>query len=724
MSAPAVQLWMEAMWRACWQGGIAICVVWAVCRVWRGQPPHIRCWLWRLAYAKLLLALLWAAPVDLPVLSPRQPRAGVTSAPQAPLGAFVLPLPSVSAAGGRDAGSDAARLPAAAATAVALAWLLGFACVHLRLAAEWRAVSELRRSSRPLAEESAAELVRRLCVQMGLSRPPLVLLSDVARSPMLIGWLSPAVVLPRRVLNGCTDDELRLILAHELAHMRQRHLIWGWLATAVHSLFFFHPLLWLANREWRLAHELACDEACIRATNAEVAEYGRALVKVASGCNARAQLGLAAGADESLQALRRRLVAMKWVMRKPSRGLRTGSAAVVVAVALAMVPWRVVAQTTSANPPKKAPAVSPQSAVPAKLGLTEAQAAQVKQIAQTLQDALRQVKTDTTLADQDKAARAKAAYQSADQALAGVLAPDQMAKLLAIGGAKAILDGGNAELAGADNVLAKLRATDAQAAAIRQVVAGLREQLAAVSSQPGADKQDAQQAAMALMQAAEAQVAAVLDDRQRKALADMGGVKALLADAPQETPVSPGLLAKLGLDNGQTQQVVDVLASLKSRIAALSPSGDAGAFVAAYEANLTDADATIAALLGDQQKARFIKIGGVRGLLVGSTLISPETALAALNLGEAQVASIKQVLADINQALATLKQQAIPSGEDQKLRLTAILNDADARINAVLSEEQATMLAKLGGTPVLLGMGLRAPRAPEPTRPAISKKKQ
>src|SRR5437879_3200793 len=70
--------WSGPMLRACWQGGLALAVVWALCRLSPRTPPRLRCWLWRLAYLKLLLALFWITPVDLPVLTGGERRATST----------------------------------------------------------------------------------------------------------------------------------------------------------------------------------------------------------------------------------------------------------------------------------------------------------------------------------------------------------------------------------------------------------------------------------------------------------------------------------------------------------------------------------------------------------------------------------------------------------------------------------------------------------------------
>ena len=65
--------WPGAMILASVQGGVALLVVWLTCRLWRGLPPDVACWLWRLAYLKLVVGLLWTSPLRLPLLPPEPP---------------------------------------------------------------------------------------------------------------------------------------------------------------------------------------------------------------------------------------------------------------------------------------------------------------------------------------------------------------------------------------------------------------------------------------------------------------------------------------------------------------------------------------------------------------------------------------------------------------------------------------------------------------------------
>src|SRR5579871_958571 len=73
--------WKEAMYRATWQGAIGLSMVWVVCRIFTKLPGRIRCWLWRAAYLKLLIALVWATPINLPLLHAKPVEPVVATSP-------------------------------------------------------------------------------------------------------------------------------------------------------------------------------------------------------------------------------------------------------------------------------------------------------------------------------------------------------------------------------------------------------------------------------------------------------------------------------------------------------------------------------------------------------------------------------------------------------------------------------------------------------------------
>ena len=246
--------WSSAMIRACWQGSLAIALVWAVCCAMPSMSPHIRCWLWRVAQLKLIIALFWQTPIDLPLLPPRptSPVPGyaarsVESPSLVPIspGSGIHPAPTPS--------STAQMVLPNAPSWFLLLWLLGVVWCGTRVASEWCDARRLRAACVSLHDERLEGFCEELCLRFGLRTAPRLSLSNDGCSPMLVGLIHPVVILPSSLLTDSTSAELRLMVAHELAHLKRRDLLWAWLPTAVQGLFSFHPLVWLARREWRLA---------------------------------------------------------------------------------------------------------------------------------------------------------------------------------------------------------------------------------------------------------------------------------------------------------------------------------------------------------------------------------------------------------------------------------------------------------------------------------------
>ena len=82
-------------------------------------------------------------------------------------------------------------------------------------------------------------------------------LADV---PGTIGWLSPMILFPVGLLGGLTPDQVRLIIAHELAHIRRNDYVVNLVQTAIETAFFFHPAVWWLSRRIREEREHCCDD--------------------------------------------------------------------------------------------------------------------------------------------------------------------------------------------------------------------------------------------------------------------------------------------------------------------------------------------------------------------------------------------------------------------------------------------------------------------------------
>jgi beta-lactamase regulating signal transducer with metallopeptidase domain len=342
--------WGESLLRATVQGGCAILAVYLWCRLVPGTPASVRCWLWRAAFLRLLLALVSPGMLDLPLLPPPA-HPPVTAQTEPPTVEVALPAPVAqpTTTATIEAGAPAPErtsLFSSPAEPLLLLWLLGTGMCLLRLAGHARSLDRFRRNCLPEADADRQAAYRFLCRQAGIPRPPLLVRMPGLRSPLLTGLLRPVVVLPEPC--EASPVELRMMLAHELGHFRRADLLWSWLPAIAHLLFYFHPLVWLASREWRVAQESACDELALQLTGLRPAQYGELLVRLAGALPPPVPQPSGAGVlwafTDSPFILQRRLIAMKQrAQLRPYRAFASAGAAMAVGTAV-LIPMRVTAQ--------------------------------------------------------------------------------------------------------------------------------------------------------------------------------------------------------------------------------------------------------------------------------------------------------------------------------------------------------------------------------------------
>ena len=106
------------------------------------------------------------------------------------------------------------------------------------------------------------DAARVLSESLGVRTPVTLLQSD--RPALLVTWGSfvPKVLLPIDAPSW-DADRIRVVLAHELAHVRRHDWIIQIGSELVRIANWFNPLVWLAAARLRLESERACDDAVV-----------------------------------------------------------------------------------------------------------------------------------------------------------------------------------------------------------------------------------------------------------------------------------------------------------------------------------------------------------------------------------------------------------------------------------------------------------------------------
>ncbi len=146
--------------------------------------------------------------------------------------------------------------------------ILAYASIALALLAFWAvrlySTGRLIGRTRSLAQTESGVRVRQ---------------SDRIDTPMAWGAFQPEVVVPP-AWDDWPASKRRQVLAHELAHVRRRDTLTTLVGGVICALFWFQPLLWLAQRRLVIEAERAADDAVLSG-GADPAAYAGLLVDIA-----------------------------------------------------------------------------------------------------------------------------------------------------------------------------------------------------------------------------------------------------------------------------------------------------------------------------------------------------------------------------------------------------------------------------------------------------------
>ena len=230
-----------------------ILLVWAVDR-WMTLDTRLRYVLYLLALVKVFVPPFYAIP--LPEF--------LTVSDDVPIGPVYVDMVS-----GDEVVASAQAIPLSLAFYLFCLWTISVLV--------WAGVTLWKNAAfhRALSLAMPVDLAREVGLLNG-TRDMKVYAKASLRSPLLVGIVKPRLYLPAR-WSSWSPEELRGVVAHEVAHRDNRD-IWVLIFQGIAmALFCVNPLIWLLNRRLTYLRELRCDEAVLRETNLTPAEYGRLL---------------------------------------------------------------------------------------------------------------------------------------------------------------------------------------------------------------------------------------------------------------------------------------------------------------------------------------------------------------------------------------------------------------------------------------------------------------
>jgi HEAT repeat protein len=159
-------------------------------------------------------------------------------------------------------------------------WMMGTTLLLLRLTAgvAWAAVTVRRASDLPHTDwlDSLDDAASAL----GVTRHVRLRVSERAAVPMATGLFRAVILLPPAAI-GWSADRRRVVLQHELAHVKRWDCLLQAIAQAVCALHWFNPLAHMAVARLRAEQERACDDMVLQ-VGTDARSYADHLFDIAS----------------------------------------------------------------------------------------------------------------------------------------------------------------------------------------------------------------------------------------------------------------------------------------------------------------------------------------------------------------------------------------------------------------------------------------------------------
>ena len=297
-------LWDNAL------GAAVLCIVAALvtCLFGRKLPPAFRYALWLLVMVRLVWPVAPPAEFSLMNLSPKAPVPAI-NLPPVP----IRPPPETAAV----------YIPPAQAAAWSglpfVVWAFGASVALLVVTVRQRRLSRwAARQPHSAGERLLRIIAEARCICGTRANLKSIVVSSAVNVPAVFGLRNPVLLLPECLLNDLTDDELRLVIIHELIHVKHRDVLVNCVGVAIRSLHWFNPIAWIAWRQLCAEREHVCDAAVLgRIDSAQRSTYGKLLIKLASHTTGFIPRSLVIPILQSKPKIHRRIVMISQFKRAP-----------------------------------------------------------------------------------------------------------------------------------------------------------------------------------------------------------------------------------------------------------------------------------------------------------------------------------------------------------------------------------------------------------------------
>jgi beta-lactamase regulating signal transducer with metallopeptidase domain/tetratricopeptide (TPR) repeat protein len=145
-----------------------------------------------------------------------------------------------------------------------LFWLTGILYQMLRLGYGILSVKKFRNSLQSSKCDHHDKMLQAVARRFWKKRLPKLYSSPLIKSPVTVGLFNPVVIIPQRLTSIITENEMKSILLHELAHIYHYDHVAGVIKRFVMAIHWWNPFVYQINRHHEQAREEVSDNYVLR----------------------------------------------------------------------------------------------------------------------------------------------------------------------------------------------------------------------------------------------------------------------------------------------------------------------------------------------------------------------------------------------------------------------------------------------------------------------------
>ena len=186
--------------------------------------------------------------------------------------------------------------------------------------------------------------------KMKIKRDILLVETSSVKTPALLGYFNPMILIPKDIHKIISVDKLRYVFLHELSHFKRKDIVINWIIIFLKTIYWFNPIIHYGLRKMKEDMEICCDSLALSYTeDEEVAEYGFTIINLIEHFSKSVHLVGATSIVNNKSEVKRRIVMIKVFNKKAYRFSAMAVASLLVISGIALTDAKASANINGAS---------------------------------------------------------------------------------------------------------------------------------------------------------------------------------------------------------------------------------------------------------------------------------------------------------------------------------------------------------------------------------------